>query len=196
MTLRLRIATETDLDAVADVATATFNPETDAISAHLFPPHLKPPGEAYAHAARPWRLARKADRFHSQRTVLIVAVDEALSGKVVGFALWEKPARGDQGGEPEAAPVKPPCATLDHAAFDEMKKVLGRDHAMRFGERGADTVWREFQSSQPPVWGDRTDHMQTSRCLVLIPATNEEALVKCSCNGFLRKQTSLGKIAI
>ncbi|KAJ4317193.1 hypothetical protein N0V84_007497 [Fusarium piperis] len=142
MTLRLRIATESDLDAVADVATATFKPETDAISAHLFPPHLKPPGEAYAHAARPWRLARKTGRFHSRRTILVVAVDEALSGKVVGFALWEKPVRGDKDLKSEAAPVKPPCATLDNAAFDEMKKVLGKDHDMRFGEDGADNMWR------------------------------------------------------
>ncbi|RSL56240.1 hypothetical protein CEP54_008939 [Fusarium duplospermum] len=140
MTLRLRIATESDLDAVADVATASFNPETDAISAHLFPPHLKPEGEAYAHAARPWRLARKTDRFHSRRTILIVAVDEALSGKVVGFALWEKPVRGDNG-QPEPAPIKPPCATLDHAAFNEMKRVLGQDHAKRFGGNGADNIW-------------------------------------------------------
>ncbi|KAI8680343.1 N-acetyltransferase domain-containing protein [Fusarium keratoplasticum] len=141
MTLRLRIATESDLDAVSDVATASFNPETDAISAHLFPPHLKPPGEAYAHAARPWRLARKTDRFRSQRTTLIVAVDEELSGKVVGFALWEKPVRGEEHGKPEAAPIKPPCATLDHAAFDEMKRVLGEDHAKRFGEKGSHNVW-------------------------------------------------------
>ncbi|KAH7276077.1 acyl-CoA N-acyltransferase [Fusarium solani] len=141
MALRLRIATESDLDAVADVATASFSPQTDAISAHLFPAHLKPEGEAYAHAARPWRLARKTDRFHSQRTTLVVAVDEALSGKVVGFALWEKPVRGEEHGQPEAAPIKPPCATLDHAAFDEMRRVLGEDHSKRFGEKGADNVW-------------------------------------------------------
>lgn len=161
MTLRLRIATESDLDAVSDVATASFNPETDAISAHLFPPHLKPPGEAYAHAARPWRLARKTDRFRSQRTTLIVAVDEALSGKVVGFALWEKPVRGEEHGKPEAAPIKPPCATLDHAAFDEMKRVLGEDHAKRFGEKGSHNVWREFSISQPPAQRKLTDHYRS-----------------------------------
>ncbi|KAM5384608.1 hypothetical protein ACJZ2D_001353 [Fusarium nematophilum] len=141
MTLHLRAATESDLEGIADVATASFNPDTDAISAHLFPPHLKPRDETYAHAARPWRLARKTDRFHAERTVVMVAVDEALSGRIVGFSLWERPARGGEHDKPEPPPIRPPCATLDHAAFDEMKKVLGGDSAKHFGQKGTKDVW-------------------------------------------------------
>lgn len=146
MALRLRSAAEADMDAIAAISAAAFHPTTDAIARRLFPPHLQPPGMPDGDAARPWRLARKTANFHAKRTVMMAVVDDALDGTVVGFSVWEAPARGED--EEDTHPPEQPCAALDHAALAEMRDIVVGDAKRRFGERDTKDVWRAL----PPPW--------------------------------------------
>ncbi|UNI17688.1 hypothetical protein JDV02_004012 [Purpureocillium takamizusanense] len=143
MTLHARPATEADLAQIADIAAAAFHPDTDAISRHLFPPHLRPQGALgdEEDPARSWRLIRKGMKLRAENTVLMVAVDDALGGKVVGFSLWDTPTDGD---EPRSAvSSQAPSPALDEAAFAEMHHALDQDVQKHFGQGGIKDVFRE-----------------------------------------------------
>ncbi|KND88961.1 hypothetical protein TOPH_06412 [Tolypocladium ophioglossoides CBS 100239] len=140
MTLCLRLATEADLGAIAAVSAAAFHPTTDAIARRLFPPHLQPPDVQDGDAARPWRLTRKTSNLDAKRTVMMVVVDEALEGAIVGFSVWEAPVRGEEDEEETNLPEKP-CAALDHVALAEMRRLVVEDAKRRFGERESKDVW-------------------------------------------------------
>ncbi|PNY29872.1 Uncharacterized protein TCAP_00212 [Tolypocladium capitatum] len=143
MSLRLRSATEADLDAIAAISAAAFHPTTDAVARRLFPPHLQPPGTQDGDAARPWRLARKTGKLHAHRTVMMVVADDALEGAIVGFSVWEAPVRGQEEEQDEEAPHPPeqPCPALDHVALAEMRGIVAADARRRFGERDTKDVW-------------------------------------------------------
>ncbi|KAJ6441235.1 GNAT family acetyltransferase [Purpureocillium lavendulum] len=145
MTLHIRPATEGDLAQIADVAVAAFHPDTDAISRRLFPPHLQPTAtDADADAdgqgpARRWRLVRKGMKLRADNTALMVVVDDALNGKVVGFSMWDTPAGGDEMRSAVSSPA--PSAALDEAAFEEMHHALDKDVQKHFGAGGIKDVF-------------------------------------------------------
>ncbi|POR38561.1 Uncharacterized protein TPAR_01259 [Tolypocladium paradoxum] len=140
MALRLRSAIDADMDAIAAISAAAFHPTTDAIARRLFPPHLRPPDMQAGDAARPWRLARKTSKLHAKRTVMMVVVDDALDGTIVGFSVWEAPVRGKEDEEEMHLPEQP-CAGLDRAALAEMQSIVAGDAKRRFGQRDTKDIW-------------------------------------------------------
>ncbi|KAF4224727.1 hypothetical protein CNMCM8980_005498 [Aspergillus fumigatiaffinis] len=147
MALSIRQARETDLEAIANTAAAAFNPTTDAISRRLFPPDLQPTDMPPGEACRQWRAARKSASFHSDGTALMVAVDDALQGQIVGFALWDVPVPSPrcaphQPQEPEPEPAAHAHAGLDQSALAEMRRILAEDARAHFGDEMKRNVWR------------------------------------------------------
>jgi hypothetical protein len=138
--MHVRPATAADMEAIGTLATAAFTPDTDAISRRLFPAHLQPPDAPLGSAARQWRLARKTKKLQDERINIIVAVDDELGGEIVGFSLWEVPARNASDGPVLPSAVSSPG--LDQAAFDEMQAAVGDDIRKHFGESGTDNLWR------------------------------------------------------
>lgn len=143
MTIIVRAATEDDVEAFGAVCARAFHPSRDPMTRELFPAHLQPKDIPYGDAAIPWKSTRVGLKFHLSRTVITVAVDDALDGKVVGFSIWERPV--PEGQEPGNLDVgQEPIAALDKDMFKEMKVVLGADAKKHFGERGTDCIWRMF----------------------------------------------------
>lgn len=140
MAVRVRPATEADLADIVDVSMVAFDPSTDAITRHLFPPHLQAPESPDSEAMRQWSVARKSSRLGAKRSVMMVAVDDALGGKVVGYSMWFAPAEGD---EEELPPPRKAFAGMDQAAFAELRRIIIEDERETFGERGTKDVWSE-----------------------------------------------------
>lgn len=133
MSIQIREATEADLPAIARISSAAFHPSTDAISRHLFPPHLKADSSHdLGDAALPWRLARKSaalKAFHglNDGSKAMVAVD---GDEVVGFSWWEAPER--EGGDEELEAMKhwfpdPAPVGVDQQAFMKLRSLLDAD---------------------------------------------------------------------
>ncbi|GFF38514.1 hypothetical protein IFM58399_05260 [Aspergillus lentulus] len=152
MALSIRPAREADLETIASIAAAAFNPTTDAISRRLFPPDLQPTDMPAGEACRQWRAARKSASFHSDGTALMVAVDDALHGQIVGFALWDVPipvpvpagagrCEPRQPQEPEPEPAAHAHAGLDQSALAEMRRILAEDARAHFGDEMKRNVW-------------------------------------------------------
>ncbi|EAW17180.1 GNAT family N-acetyltransferase [Aspergillus fischeri NRRL 181] len=146
MALSIRPAREADLEMIANIAAAAFNPTTDAISRRLFPPDLQPTDMPAGEACRQWRAARKSASFHSDGTALMVAVDDALQGQIVGFALWDVPVPSPrcaphQPHEPEPEPAAHAHAGLDQSALAEMRRILAEDARAHFGAGMKKNVW-------------------------------------------------------
>ncbi|KAH7160971.1 acyl-CoA N-acyltransferase [Dactylonectria macrodidyma] len=139
MSLHLRDATQEDIPAIARICAAAFHPDTDAITRRLFPPHLKPENISDGEVAYSWRAARKAHSMESDRNIMMVAVDVDLD-EVVGFALWESPIGSEDTVEAMRAYPEPP-ATLDLAAFAELRSLASADVTETFGDRGTKDVW-------------------------------------------------------
>ncbi|PKX91443.1 GNAT family N-acetyltransferase [Aspergillus novofumigatus IBT 16806] len=148
MAVSIRPAREADLETIANIAAAAFNPTADAISRRLFPPDLQPTDMPAGEACRQWRAARKTSSFHSDGTALMVAIDDALQGQIVGFALWDVPVPADAGGcaprqpqEQEPEPAAQAHAGLDQSALAEMRRILAEDARAHFGDEMKRTVW-------------------------------------------------------
>lgn len=145
MGLRQRLATTDDLPEIGRIVAAAFHPSTDAITRRLFPPHLESLDESIDDGARLWRQARKTASFDDERNVMTVVVDDALSGQVVGFSLWERPVMdGSEHIDPvKKEPKSYTSKTLDEAAFKEMKSVVNSEIERRLGEKGTSDKWRK-----------------------------------------------------
>ncbi|GFF52936.1 hypothetical protein IFM51744_07975 [Aspergillus udagawae] len=162
MVLSIRPAREEDLEMIGNIAAAAFNPTTDAISRRLFPPDLQPTNMPVGEACRQWRAARKSSSFHSDGTALMVAVDDALHGQIVGFALWDVPVPAGAGGceprqppkpEPEPEPAAHAPAGLDQSALTEMRRILADDARAHFGDEMKRNVWHlDYIAVDPRHW--------------------------------------------
>lgn len=145
MGLQLRPAVEADAAAIAALAAKAFHPDTDTISRRLFPAHLQPTEAQPGDTLRLWRQARKTIKLTDSRINMMVAVDEDLGGEIVGFSLWEVPARGASDDEVLPSTVYSPG--LDQKAFDEMQKILAGDIHKNFGDQGTNDMWRAYSLS-------------------------------------------------
>lgn len=146
MSLRIRFAEPGDVESIAHVAAAAFSPETDALGKNLFPARLKPDGIDAALTSIPWRVQRKRWWQQAQHGVMMVAVDDALGGQVVGFSLWEKPAVPGR-----TTPVEPnaTCPGFDEEEYKYLKATTNEAHEKMFGPAGLSTMWGELaQHSQ------------------------------------------------
>lgn len=143
MTVHLRPASEADLTTIVDLSTAAFPPEKDAIVRHLFPGDLH-----YSDNIRNARVARKSVKFGLKSTIIMVAVDDASDGTIVGYAIWEVPVppstEDGVGGEEEVR--LPPLAQegMDKAPFMELFRILAEDVREQFGEKGTADVWSKY----------------------------------------------------
>lgn len=140
MSIRVREAVEADIPQIADVASASFTPATDPIARNLFPNHDLNAAIPEGEAAVAWRRSRKTLKLQSPDAILMVAVDDALDGKVVGFSLWEPPL----GDAPETKEPLLTCEGLDLKAFQEMKDVVNNTVDKQFGKRGLRDLWCKF----------------------------------------------------
>lgn len=144
MAILLRPATEADLVDIVDVSTAAFPPSKDAITRHLFPPHLQDSNGIQAAAIRELRIARKGLRFQARHTTMIVAIDEALGDKIVGYSIWRTPFEEGDKEDARPPPVKLEC--FDRDAFAELIRILTEDERETFGENGTKDVWRKLET--------------------------------------------------
>lgn len=144
MTIHLRPGSEADLTTIVDLSTAAFPPEKDAIVRNLFPGDLH-----YSDAIRNARIARKSVKFGLKNTVIMVAVDDASDGTIVGYAVWEVPV--SPSAEKEEEVRLPPLAQegMDKAPFMELIGILNEDVREQFGDKGTADVWSEFFPSLP-----------------------------------------------
>lgn len=141
MTIHLRPASEADLPTIVDLSTAAFPPEKDAIVRNLFPGDLH-----YSGGIRNARIARKSVKFGLKSTIMMVAVDDASDGSIVGYSVWEVPVSpsAENGNEEEVR--LPPLAQegMDRAPFMELFGILEEDVREQFGDKGTKDVWSEF----------------------------------------------------
>lgn len=144
MAISIRFADANDTDAVAEVCNASFDPTTDHMTRNLFPEHLQPTGIPDGDALLPWRRSRKRYKLTEYRAVIMVAVDDELDGKVVGFTVWESPVY-DNTEELERKEPKVPCDALDDAAFQEMKDVTNECFDNLFGKDGLRNMWCKYK---------------------------------------------------
>uniref|UniRef100_A0A8H7KBB6 N-acetyltransferase domain-containing protein n=1 Tax=Bionectria ochroleuca TaxID=29856 RepID=A0A8H7KBB6_BIOOC len=136
MSLRMRTATAEDIPAIGRISAAAFDPSTDSITRRLFP------RDAGDTKIAPWREARKGASLKSERTVMIVVVDEQLNDEVVGFSFWEAPVNDGRGEPVHLHPKEPePPAGLDLAAYQEMRSIVGGDAVDTFGKDGTAHIW-------------------------------------------------------
>ncbi|CEJ92716.1 hypothetical protein VHEMI08350 [[Torrubiella] hemipterigena] len=122
MTITVRLATEADVAGITDVSMEAFDPSTDAIARHLFPPHLR----NHANDFRAWSISRKSTRLRTPYTLMMVAVDDTISDTteaVVGYSTWIQPAPP---GEGPARPKTPP-AGIDADALAQLKQAMMQD---------------------------------------------------------------------
>lgn len=139
MSLRMRTATAEDIPAIGRISAAAFDPSTDSITRRLFP------RDAGDTKIAPWREARKGASLKSERTVMMVVVDEQLNDEVVGFSFWEAPVNDGRGEPVHLHPKEPePPAGLDLAAYQEMRSIVGGDAVDTFGKDGTAHIWRMF----------------------------------------------------
>jgi hypothetical protein len=147
MTIRVRESTQDDLPAIARIATAAFHPNTDAISARIFPDQKKEQekttsdDEIYS-----WRYAKKTASLYSPHAVMVVAVDDSLNDRVVGFGLWDVYSEKATN-QPQSSAQQPPPSSFDQEAFSELRAIVSADHQEMFGERGIKDVWRKSSIS-------------------------------------------------
>ena len=152
MAIHLRPASEADLTTIVDLSTAAFPPEKDAIVRHLFPGNLH-----YSENVRNARIARKTVKFGLKSTIIMVAVDDASDGKIVGYAVWEVPVSSSTEDGSEGEDIKlPPLVQegMDRAPFIELISILQDDVREQFGEKGTADVWSEFFFSPPHHSGE------------------------------------------
>jgi hypothetical protein len=81
----------------------------------------------------------------------MVAVDDALQGQIVGFALWDVPVPSPrcaphQPQEPEPERAAHAHAGLDQSALAEMRRILAEDARAHFGDEMKGNVWRRCTS--------------------------------------------------
>ncbi|KID85455.1 Acyl-CoA N-acyltransferase [Metarhizium guizhouense ARSEF 977] len=86
MSIRIRLAEKADIPAIIAVSMAAcaFDPTTDAIRARLSPAHLQSTG---GQSSKQWSMSRKSARLELRNSVIMVAVDDALGGGVVGYSM-------------------------------------------------------------------------------------------------------------
>lgn len=145
MAIHLRPASEADLATIVDVSTAAFPPSIDAIVRHLFPGDLH-----HSEDVRRARIARKSASFQMKSTLIMVAVDDTLDSKVVGYSVWEVPVSDQDGdGDDDGEKVMlPPLAQegMDRAPFMELRRILEDDVREQFGDQGTKGVWSKSVS--------------------------------------------------
>jgi hypothetical protein len=149
MAVRIRPATEADIPEIVDVSMLSFDPNTDAISAHLFPAHLQSQdNEAFAK----WSIARKSARLHLKNSLVMVAVDDDLGGKIVGFSMWFIPM--SEGSEGDEAPrPNPTLDGIDLEALAELRQIMADDEHRTFGKDGSKRVWSELLRASCRIGG-------------------------------------------
>jgi len=172
MGLRTRLAAPADLAEITDIAVAAFHPDTDAITRHLFPPHPYLPDVVVEESVRAWREMRMAMKLRARDTTVVVAVDDAVGGKVVGFSMWDRPVKGDKA--PDSVTTNTPCPALDNDALAEVYHVLDGDIHKHFGVQGLNDMFCEF-SSQLTTGKDRL-HSETSTTSPSSPRSSVEEL--------------------
>ena len=145
MAITIRPATEADLPEVVHLSMAAFDPSTDAITRRLFPPHLQTAARPGSEAIKQWSIARKSARLHMERSVMMVTVDDALDGKVVGYSMWFAPLQGDAEEMPRP---KRTFDGMDQAAFAELREIMMEDERETFGEKGSADVWSEWFATE------------------------------------------------
>ncbi|KAL6859216.1 acyl-CoA N-acyltransferase [Trichoderma novae-zelandiae] len=144
MTIVVRAATEQDIPPIANLASKAFHPTTDWITRQIFPLHLQPKSLPDGEAAQSWRLSRKTASLRSLHTASIVAVDTALDGQIVGFALWDLPVGDEETGQQQMvtpADAELPADVTDLKAYAELQTVLKEDLNATFGDRELKDVW-------------------------------------------------------
>lgn len=140
MSVRIRPAIDEDIPHIVDVSMAAFDPKTDIMSARLFPALLE---TSDTKSFKEWSIARKSARLDMENSLVMVAVDDALGGKVVGYSMWFVPL--PEGSE-EKEPPRPKVAFdgIDRAALMELRRIMEDDACQTFGEHGAKDVWSKF----------------------------------------------------
>ncbi|OAA76568.1 Acyl-CoA N-acyltransferase [Akanthomyces lecanii RCEF 1005] len=140
MPLQMRVATEADTDAIARLATAAFDPATDAIARNLFPARLQPAVPKPEDPAMAWRRTRKGIKMQTERIILMVVTDDQLGDKIVGFSMWEEPLPEGQAGESMTKGVVP-CETLDEEAYNELRRASHEATVDFLGKDGSKHMW-------------------------------------------------------
>lgn len=115
---------------------------------------------------------RKAMKLRARDTAVVVAVDDALGGKVVGFSMWDRPIKGDK--SPDSVTTNTLCPALNNSALAEAYHVLNENIHKHFGEQGLNDMFCEF-SSQPTPGQDRL-HSETSTTSPLTLRSSVEEL--------------------
>lgn len=142
MPVHLRPATELDVAAMADISTKAFHPDVDAVSRMLFPVHLQPAGTTSTQNIKQWAVVRKSRRLSAKRTVMMVAVDDGLNNRAIGYALWIRPAQEGDDEEPLPPPIDFPG--MDKVALAQARDIMMKEETDTFGDKGSGHVWGEF----------------------------------------------------
>lgn len=134
-----------DEAGIALVSTLAFAPGKDALTTNLFPARLQPETGDPAMTAYPWRLSRKAWWIREGEGVMMVAVDDALDGKIVGFSLWESPREPGTKGPKEPSV---PCPGFDPEEYASFRDHMETTIKGWFGEVGLSNMWCKFASAE------------------------------------------------
>lgn len=131
-----------DEEGIARVSTLAFAPGKDSLTTNLFPARLQPETGDPAMTAYPWRLARKGWWIREGEGIIMVAVDDALDGQIVGFSIWESPREpGTQG--PKEPSV--PCPGFDAEEYASFRAHMETTIKGWFGEVGLTNMWCEYE---------------------------------------------------
>lgn len=71
----------------------------------------------------------------------MVAVDNALDGKAVGYAIWSVPVK--EGNEDELPQPSTTPSSMDPTALADLLQIMDKDEYDTFGVRGTKDVWSE-----------------------------------------------------
>ncbi|KAI5465079.1 putative GNAT family acetyltransferase [Mariannaea sp. PMI_226] len=138
MAVRVRPATVADISGIVEVSTLAFDPSTDAISARLFPAHLRCSDSNAAFSK--WSTARTSARLDMQNSVVMVAVDDAAEENVLGFSMWLTPV--PEGSQADESPgPKPTFSGIDFEALVELRRIMEQDKQCIFGKDGSKHSW-------------------------------------------------------
>ncbi|KAL8381985.1 hypothetical protein RB595_005985 [Gaeumannomyces hyphopodioides] len=143
MPIHLRLATAADVPAIARIGTAAFDPSTDALTAALWPEHLR--RGADPHPQEAWRAARKMALLKDENAIVMVAVEQAPDDAetVVGFAWWTGPGVPAHGGSDEG-PGETDPPEMDRDVMAAMRERLVAAEGAIFGE-GVPRHWYELE---------------------------------------------------
>lgn len=140
MAITIRRASEADVAAITEISVHAFDPSSDAISRALFP------GGFENSDLRDWVLKRKTTRITLKGVTVMVATDDELDNRVVGYAVWFPPVV-DEANAP-APPPKMEVKGMDLEAMEKLKKIMMAEEAAVFGDKGTKHVWSKSQRTE------------------------------------------------